>query len=181
MHSSKKSQERKVTLQPVSAARSRLPPKFQGIGRSRDLSCALQRGRPSRRGRHRKSRRHDLCQSGRGVAASQSRAGSPLAVTSAKWSSAAPDVPTIAESGLPGYEFSSWFGVLAPASSRPASSKSSNAEIVKALRSPDITARLSAEGAELIAGTPEEFDTFLKSETAKWTKVIGAAGIQQIE
>ena len=113
----------------------------------------------------------------------QAKAGQvrALAVTSAKRSSAAPDVPTIAESGLPGYEFSSWFGVLAPASTPPGIIKKLNAEIVKALRSPDITARLSAEGAELIAGTPEEFDTFLKSETAKWTKVIGAAGIQQIE
>ena len=83
----------------------------------------------------------------------QAKAGQvrALAVTSAKRSSAAPDVPTIAESGLPGYEFSSWFGVLAPASTPSGIIKKLNAEIVKALRSPDITARLSAEGAELIA------------------------------
>ena len=104
-----------------------------------------------------------------------------LAVTSAQRSSAAPDVPTIAEAGLPGYEFTSWFGVLAPAGTPPGIIKKLNAEIVKALRSPEISTRLSAEGADLIAGTPEEFNSFLKSETAKWAKVIRAAGIQQIE
>ena len=104
-----------------------------------------------------------------------------LAVTSAKRSSAAPDIPTIAEAGLPGYEFTSWFGVLAPAGTPPGIIKKLNTEIVSALRSPEISARLSAEGADLIAGTPEEFDSFLKAETLKWAKVIRAAGIQQIE
>jgi tripartite-type tricarboxylate transporter receptor subunit TctC len=102
-----------------------------------------------------------------------------LAVTGAKRSSAAPDVPTMAEAGLPGYEFASWFGVLAPAATPPAIIKKLNTEIVKALRSPEISARLSEEGAELIAGSPEAFDVYLKSETAKWSKVIKAAGIQQ--
>ena len=101
-----------------------------------------------------------------------------LAVTGAKRSSAAPDVPTMAEAGLPGYEFASWFGVLAPAGTPPAIIKKLNTEIVKALRSPEISARLSEEGADLIAGSPEAFDAFLKSETAKWGKVIKAAGIQ---
>jgi tripartite-type tricarboxylate transporter receptor subunit TctC len=101
-----------------------------------------------------------------------------LAVTGANRSSAAPDVPTMAEAGLPGYEFASWFGVLAPAGTPPAIIKKLNTEIVKALRSPEISARLSEEGADLIAGSPEAFDAFLKSETAKWGKVIKAAGIQ---
>jgi tripartite-type tricarboxylate transporter receptor subunit TctC len=104
-----------------------------------------------------------------------------LAVTGAKRSIAAPDVPTMAEAGLPGYEFTSWFGVLAPAKTPHAIVEKLNAEIVKALRSPEISARLSAEGAELIASTPEAFAQFLNSETAKWSKVIRAAGIQQIE
>ena len=104
-----------------------------------------------------------------------------LAVTGAKRSTAAPDVPTMAEAGLPGYEFTSWFGVLAPAKTPHAIVEKLNAEIVKALRSPEISARLSAEGAELIASTPEAFAQFLSSETAKWSKVIRAAGIQQIE
>ncbi len=65
-----------------------------------------------------------------------------------------------------------------PASPPPAIIKKLNTEIVKALRSPEISARLSEEGAELIAGSPEAFDAYLKSETAKWGKVIKAAGIQ---
>jgi tripartite-type tricarboxylate transporter receptor subunit TctC len=104
-----------------------------------------------------------------------------LAVTSAKRSSAAPDVPTVAEAGLPGYEFTSWFGVLAPAGTPPSIIKKLNTEIVKALHSPEVSAQLSAQGADLIADTPEAFDAFLKSETAKWAKVIVAAGIQKIE
>ena len=104
-----------------------------------------------------------------------------LAVTGAKRSIAAPDVPTMAEAGLPGYEFTSWFGVLVPVKTPHAIVEKLNAEIVKALRSPEISARLSAEGAELIASTPEAFGQFLASETAKWSKVIRAAGIQQIE
>jgi tripartite-type tricarboxylate transporter receptor subunit TctC len=95
-----------------------------------------------------------------------------LAVTGAKRSTAAPDVPTMAEAGLPGYEFTSWFGVLAPAKTPHAIVEKLNAEIVKALRSPEISVRLSAEGAELIASTPEAFAQFLSSETAKWSKVL---------
>ena len=113
----------------------------------------------------------------------QAKAGQvrALAVTSAKRSSAAPDVPTIAESVCRDTSFHRGSECWLRPARHPGIIKKLNAEIVKALRSPDITARLSAEGAELIAGAPEEFDTFLKSETAKWTKVIGAAGIQQIE
>jgi len=102
-----------------------------------------------------------------------------LAVTSAKRSQAAPDVPTMAEAGLPGYEFTSWFGVLAPAGTPPAIVKKLNVEIVKVLKSPEISARLSKEGADLIASSPEEFAAYLKSETAKWSKLIKAAGIPQ--
>ena len=104
-----------------------------------------------------------------------------LAVTSDKRSSAAPDVPTVAEAGLPGYAFTSWFGVLAPAQTPPAIIKKLNSEILKALHSPDIAASLSEQGADLIASTPEEFESFLKSETAKWGRVIRAAGIKPIE
>lgn len=104
-----------------------------------------------------------------------------LAVTSAKRSTAAPDVPTMAEAGLPKYQFTSWFGVLAPAGTPPGIIKKLNAEIVKALHSPEISEQLSAQGADLIADTPEAFDAFLKGETAKWAKVIAAAGIHKIE
>src|SRR6185437_13526091 len=102
-----------------------------------------------------------------------------LAVTSAKRSTAAPDVPTMAEAGLPKYQFTSWFGVLAPAGTPPGIIKKLNAEIVKALHSPEISEQLSAQGADLIADTPEAFDAFLKGETAKWAKVIAAAGIHK--
>ncbi len=110
----------------------------------------------------------------------QARAGQvrALAVTSAKRSSAAPDVPAIAESGLPGYEFTSWFGALAPAGTPPGIVKKLNVAIVKALRSPEVSVQLSEQGADIIASSPEEFDAFLKSETKKWQKVIKAAGIQ---
>src|SRR5581483_5337053 len=113
----------------------------------------------------------------------QAKAGQirALAVTSTKRSIAAPDVPTMAEAGLPSYEFTSWFGVLAPAKTPHAIVQKLNTEITKVLHSPEISARLSAEGAELIASTPEAFGQFLNNETAKWSKIIRAAGIQQIE
>lgn len=104
-----------------------------------------------------------------------------LAVTGAKRTSAAPDVPTMAEAGLPGYAFTSWFGVLAPARTPPAIIQKLNAEIVKALRSPEVSMSLSAQGAELIASTPDEFKSFLKSETVKWRRVIHAAGIKPMD
>ena len=110
----------------------------------------------------------------------QARAGlvRALAVTSAKRSSAAPDIPTIAEAGLPGYEFTSWFGALAPAGTPPGIVKKLNVAIVNALRSPEVSAQLSEQGADIIASSPEEFDSFLRSQTRKWQKVIKGAGIQ---
>jgi tripartite-type tricarboxylate transporter receptor subunit TctC len=104
-----------------------------------------------------------------------------LAVTGAKRSSAAPDVPTMAEAGLPGYEFTSWFGVLAPTHTPLAIIEKLNVEIVKALRSPGVSRSLSEQGAELIASTPEEFEAFLNRETAKWSRVIRAAGIKPMD
>ena len=101
-----------------------------------------------------------------------------LAVTSAKRSSAAPDVPTMAEAGLPGYEFTSWFGAFAPAGTPRAIINKLNVEIVKALKSPEISAQLSEQGADLIASSPEEFDAYLKNEMKKWSKVIESAGIR---
>jgi len=110
----------------------------------------------------------------------QSRSGQvrALAVTTSKRSIAAPDVPTMAEAGLPNYDFASWFGILVPAGTPPQIIDRLNVEIVKALRSPEISARLSEEGADVIASSPAEFGAFLASETTKWKKVIGAAGIQ---
>jgi len=101
-----------------------------------------------------------------------------LAVTSSKRSSAAPDVPTMAEAGVPGYDFSSWFGAFAPAGTPHEIIVKLNHEIIKALQSPEVAKQLTAQGADLVADTPEEFSAYLKSETAKWRKVIKAAGIE---
>jgi tripartite-type tricarboxylate transporter receptor subunit TctC len=101
-----------------------------------------------------------------------------LAVTSAKRSNAAPDIPTMAEVGLPGYDFTSWFGAFAPAGTPQPIIIKLNAAIVKALKSPEVSAQLSQQGADLVASSPKELDAYLKSETEKWSKVIKAAGIR---
>lgn len=99
-----------------------------------------------------------------------------LAVTSAKRSSVAPDLPTISESGLPGYEVINWYGVLAPAGAQKAIVAKLNAEIVKILNMPDVKERLSAVGIETFSSTPAQFAAFIKDETAKWAKVVKFSG-----
>ncbi len=99
-----------------------------------------------------------------------------LAVTTATRSAVAPDVPTLAESGLPGYEIGSWQGVFAPAGTPPAIVQRLNAEIVKILNQPDVRQRLVALGAEPAPNTPEEFAAMVKSEVAKWGDVVRRSG-----
>ena len=99
-----------------------------------------------------------------------------LAVTGAKRSSAMPDVPTVAESGLPGFEASNRFGLMAPAGTPPEIVNRLNAEAAKALQSPDVREKLAALGFEIESSTPQEFATRLKSETEKWAKVVKASG-----
>ena len=89
-----------------------------------------------------------------------------------------PELPTISEAGLPGYEATSWYGVLAPAGTAPEIIAKLNAEINKGIKQPDVAKRLAAEGAETVGGTPEEFGTFIKAETARWAKVLKAAGVK---
>jgi tripartite-type tricarboxylate transporter receptor subunit TctC len=101
-----------------------------------------------------------------------------LAVTSAKRSPAMPNLPTIAESGVPGYEATAWFGLLAPAGTPPAVVKKLNTELVKVLKSPDVIERLSSQGAEPVSDTPEQFAAYIKSEMAKWAKVVKSSGAQ---
>ena len=91
----------------------------------------------------------------------------PIAVTSPKRSSVMPDLPTIAESGVPGYSFSAWYGVLMPAGAPRGIVSAWNAAIVKALRSPDMAERIAREGADVIASSPEEFRALIKTEIAK--------------
>jgi len=99
-----------------------------------------------------------------------------LAVTSATRAPALPDTPTVAESGLPGFEASSWFGVLAPAGTSPAIVAKLNAEIAKWLTSPEAKEKLAAVGANIAGGTPEDFARHIQAETAKWAKVVKESG-----
>ena len=99
-----------------------------------------------------------------------------IAVTSTTRSSALPDVPTIAESGLPGYEASSWFGVLAPARTPPAIIDKLNAAIGAWLASPEAKEKLASQGAVAAGGTPADFARYIASETVKWAKVVKASG-----
>jgi tripartite-type tricarboxylate transporter receptor subunit TctC len=101
-----------------------------------------------------------------------------LAVTTAKRSSIAPDVPTLAESGLNGYEVGSWQGVFAPAGTPPEIVKRLNAEIVKIINQPDVKEKLVGLGAEPVANTSEEFGALVKAEVVKWADVVKKSGAQ---
>jgi tripartite-type tricarboxylate transporter receptor subunit TctC len=87
-----------------------------------------------------------------------------------------PEIPTLAETVLPGFEAVSWYGVLAPVATPKEIVARLNSEIVKAAANPDTAERLSAEGANPSAGTPEQFGAFIKSEIVRWGKVIKATG-----
>jgi tripartite-type tricarboxylate transporter receptor subunit TctC len=99
-----------------------------------------------------------------------------LAVTSGKRSSVAPDLPTVAESGLPGFEVINWYGVLVPARTPKAVVEKLNAEIAKIMKMPDVKERLSSVGIEAFSSTPAQFATFIKDETVKWAKVVKFSG-----
>ena len=99
-----------------------------------------------------------------------------IAVTSAQRSPALPDIPTIAESGLPGFEATSWFGVLAPAGTPAAIVNRLNAEVDKWLQSDSGKAQLFEQGALPAGGTPEEFAAYIRAETEKWAKVVKVSG-----
>ncbi|HEY9224552.1 MAG TPA: tripartite tricarboxylate transporter substrate binding protein [Variovorax sp.] len=99
-----------------------------------------------------------------------------LAVTTAKRSPALPDVPTIAESGVPGYEATSWFGLLAPAGTPAPVIAKLNASILKALANPEVKKKLAEQGAEAAGEKPEQFAAFIAAETAKWGKVVKESG-----
>jgi tripartite-type tricarboxylate transporter receptor subunit TctC len=101
----------------------------------------------------------------------------PLGVSSARRSPVLPDLPTIAEAGVPGYEFSTWYGVLAPAKTPTAIIARLNAAVVKGLKDPTLRKRLLATGLDPQPSTPEEFAKLIRSETARWRKVIEEAGI----
>jgi len=108
----------------------------------------------------------------------QIRAGRirPLAVTTSKRSASLPEVPTIAESGLAGFDAPAWNGVLVPARTPRPVIAQLHAEIVKDLKLPDVLERITALGFEPVGSTPEEFGVFLKAELAKWAKVAKEIG-----
>jgi tripartite-type tricarboxylate transporter receptor subunit TctC len=101
-----------------------------------------------------------------------------LAVTTARRFSGLPDVPTIAEAGVPGYELTSWVGLLAPAATPPAVLARIHATLLESLRSPGVRDVLAKSGAEPLGNSPEEFAQALRREIPKWGKVIKAAGIK---
>lgn len=101
-----------------------------------------------------------------------------LAVTSAKRSPAAPDIPTVSESGVPGFDEGGHHGIVAPAGIPREIIAKLNRDIVTAMRSPEIVKRLSVEGSQVIASSPEEYDAMIRRDIGKWAKVIAAAGIR---
>jgi len=101
-----------------------------------------------------------------------------LAVTGAKRSTLAPNVPTMAEAGVPGYEFNTWYGILVPAGTPKAIITKMNLGIRAALQNEEVLKRFAAGGLEATPSTPEEFNRYLRAEIAKWAKVIKEAKLQ---
>ena len=101
-----------------------------------------------------------------------------LAVASLKRSALAPDLPTIAESGVPGFEITSWYGLAAPAGTPNGAIIRLNAEIGKAMQSSEVAAQFRLQGYEPLLSTPDEMSARIKTEIATWTKIIRDAGIQ---
>jgi tripartite-type tricarboxylate transporter receptor subunit TctC len=100
-----------------------------------------------------------------------------LAVSSAKRFSAEPGLPTVAEAGVPGFDVSSWYGLLAPARTPPAIVEKINADTVAVLRQPQVRERLQGLGLEVVASTQQQFGAFIQAEMNKWEPIIKAANI----
>ena len=101
-----------------------------------------------------------------------------LAVTSLKRTAALPDVPTLDETGLKGFEAVAWNGLTAPAKTPRDVILKINADVIKIINSPELKERLKAEGSDPVGNSPEQFAAFLRSEVAKWAKVIKVAGVK---
>jgi tripartite-type tricarboxylate transporter receptor subunit TctC len=99
-----------------------------------------------------------------------------LGVTSTKRIPSLPDVPTISETGLPGYEVTNWYGVMAPAGIPKDILSKLHSDLVKALKQPDVQQRFAAEGGDATPNTPEQFATFIRNEIAKWGKAVRESG-----
>jgi len=101
-----------------------------------------------------------------------------LAVTTPKRSSAYPDLPTLAESGFPGFDTSLWFGLIAPAATpKPVIGKLHD-DVIEMLKLPDVKERIASQGADIVGDTPSEFAAFITAESAKYAKIIKQAGVK---
>jgi tripartite-type tricarboxylate transporter receptor subunit TctC len=101
-----------------------------------------------------------------------------LAVSSAKRMSTLPSIPTVAESGVPGYDFSSWYGVFATGGTSPDIIERLAQEVRKAVALPQVQTQIATQGVETASSTPAEFRSFVGSEIAKWGKVVRAVGVK---
>ncbi len=101
-----------------------------------------------------------------------------LGISSLERSPALPDVPTIASAGFPGFEAKEWYGLVAPAGTPVPIVARLNREIVRVMHLPDINARIAEQGAEIVADSPEQFGAFIKSELAKWTRIVRETGMR---
>jgi tripartite-type tricarboxylate transporter receptor subunit TctC len=104
-----------------------------------------------------------------------------LAVTGAKRAQTLPGVPTVAESGLPGYEAVGWFGLLAPAATPASSVMKLSADVNRVLAQAELRAKMTALGADPGGNTPEEFARFIREDQAKWARLMGEAGVKAAE
>ena len=114
------------------------------------------------------------------TAAPHVRAGTAraIAVTGRERSAVLPQVPTVAESGVAGYEVSAWFALFAPAGTPPAAVNRLNMEVARAMKLPDVRERLASQGAEPLTSSPEDTAAYVKSELAKWSRVVKASGMK---
>jgi len=101
-----------------------------------------------------------------------------LGVTSASRTAVVPDIPTVAESGLPGFEFYSWYGVWAPAKTPPEIVRKIEVEVARIVKLPDVTERLIAQGFEPVGSTAPQFAAFIQSEMTKYGKLVRDAGLK---
>jgi tripartite-type tricarboxylate transporter receptor subunit TctC len=101
-----------------------------------------------------------------------------LGISSLERSPALPEVPTIASAGFPGFEAKEWYGLVAPAGTPVPIVARLNREIVRVMHLPDINARIAEQGAEIVADSPEQFGAFIKSELAKWTRIVRETGMR---
>ena len=102
----------------------------------------------------------------------------PIAVTTAKRSPELPDVPTIAEAGVPGYEATSWFGLWVPAKTPADVQQKLYTALTKVLKDPAVVKKIADQGGEVVIDTPAQFDAFIKAEAAKWGKVVKESGAE---